>query len=89
MGKMTPKRFTINNDRDFEDIVETYELNCINDNENKTFYFIADSLENVQLFVKRLNDLYEENQKLKKENVELEEFRYFIFKRMGELHEEQ
>lgn len=36
-----------------------------------------------------LNELYEENQKLKKENAELEKFRYSIFKRMGELYEEQ
>lgn len=36
-----------------------------------------------------LNELHEENQKLKKENAELEKFRYSIFKRMGELYEEQ
>lgn len=36
-----------------------------------------------------LNVLHEENQKLKKENAELEKFRYSIFKRMGELYEEQ
>jgi hypothetical protein len=64
---MTAKRFTINNDMDFNDKIETYELNCIIDNENKTFYFIADSIENVQLFVKRLNELHEENQRLKKQ----------------------
>ena len=69
---MNAKRFTINNDMNFNDKVETYELNCIRDNENQTFYFIADSIENVQLFVKRLNELHEENQKLKKENAELE-----------------
>lgn len=86
---MNAKRFTINNDMNFNDKVETYELNCIRDNENQTFYFIADSIENVQLFVKRLNELHEENQKLKKENAELEKFRYSIFKRMDELYEEQ
>ncbi len=86
---MNAKRFTINNDMNFNDKVETYELNCIRDNENQTFYFIADSIENVQLFVKRLNELHEENQKLKKENAELEKFRYSIFKRMGELYEKQ
>ena len=64
-SRMTKKRFTINNDIDFNDKIETYELNCIVDNENKTFYFIADSIENVQLFVKRLNGLYEENHKIK------------------------
>ena len=36
-----------------------------------------------------LNELYEENQKLKKENTELQKFRYSIFKRIGELYEEQ
>ena len=60
------KRFTINNDMDFNDKIETYELNCIVDNENKTFYFIADSIENVQLFVKRLNELSEENERLRR-----------------------
>ena len=63
---MTIKRFTINNDMDFNDKMETYELNCIVDNENKTFYFIADSIENVQLFVKRLNELNEENERLRR-----------------------
>ena len=63
---MTIKRFTINNDMDFNDKIETYELNCIVDNENKTFYFIADSIENVQLFVKRLNELNEENERLRR-----------------------
>ena len=63
---MTAKRFTIDNDKDFNNKVETYELNCISDNENQTFYFIADSIENVQLFVKRLNDLHEENRRLQR-----------------------
>ena len=67
---MTGKRFEMNNDIDFNDKVETYELNCIRDNDNKTFYFIADSLENVQLFIKRLNALHEENEQLKKELFE-------------------
>lgn len=63
---MTAKRFTVNNDMDFNDKIDTYELNCIVDNENKTFYFIADSIENVQLFVKRLNELNEENERLRR-----------------------
>lgn len=63
---MISKRFIVNNDIDFQDKVETYELNCIVDNENKTFYFIADSIENVQLFVKRLNELDEENERLRR-----------------------
>lgn len=62
---MTAKRFTVDNDVNFNNKVETYELNCIMDNENQTFYFIADSIENVQLFVKRLNELHEENQHYK------------------------
>ena len=69
---MTAKRFTIDNDMDFNDKVGNYELNCIRDNENKTFYFIADSIENVQLFVKRLNELHEENKKLKQVNEMLQ-----------------
>jgi len=36
-----------------------------------------------------LNELHEENQKLKKENAELEKFRYSIFEKMGELYEKQ
>lgn len=70
---MTAKRFTIDNDMNFNDKVENYELNCISDNENKTFYFIADSIENVQLFVKRLNELQEECEFLKIDNEALED----------------
>ena len=65
---MTAKRFTIDNDMSFDDKVETHEVNCIWDNENQTFYFIADSLKNVQLFIKQLNELDEENESLKEEN---------------------
>ena len=32
-----------------------------------------------------LNELHEENQRLQKENKELEEFRYTVFKKMDEL----
>ena len=63
---MTAKRFTVDNDMNFNNKVETYELNCIRDNENQTFYFIADSIENVQLFIKRLNELNEENKRLRR-----------------------
>ena len=35
--------------------------------------------------VKLLNELHEENQRLQKENKELEEFRYTVFKKMDEL----
>ena len=37
----------------------------------------------------KIKQLAEENEQLKKENAELEKFRYSIFKRMGELYEEQ
>ena len=70
---MTEKRFEINNDMNLDENVETYELNCIVDNENKTFYFIAESIENVQLFVKRLNELNEENEHYKSIFFELVE----------------
>lgn len=79
---MTAKRFTINNDMNFNNKVETYELNCVRDNDNKTFYFIADSIENVQLFVKRLNELHEENQELKQQltglNIPIDEVKEVV-----------
>ena len=59
------KRFEINNNMNLDDKVETYELSCIVDNENKTFYFIVDSIANVESFVERLNELHEENKELK------------------------
>ncbi|MBO5180130.1 MAG: hypothetical protein J6B87_07300 [Clostridia bacterium] len=64
---MSEKRFEINNDMNLNDKVETYELSCIVDNSNKTFYFVVDSIANVESFVERLNELHEENQKLKKQ----------------------
>ena len=80
---MTAKRFTIDNDMNFNNKVETYELNCIRDNENQTFYFIADSIENVQLFVKRLNELNEENEQLKEQLMDCEKFRHTVFKEIS------
>ena len=65
---MTEKRFVINNNMEFDDKIETFELSCIVDNSNKTFYFIVDSIANVESFVERLNALHEENQSLKEEN---------------------
>ena len=35
---------------------------------------------------KLLNELYEENEQLRKENNELEKFRYFVFKIMYEMN---
>lgn len=63
---MTAKRFTINNDMTLDSKVETYELSCIVDNSNKTFYFIVDSIANVEFFVERLNELHEENKRLRR-----------------------
>lgn len=64
---MTEKRFEINNEMTLTNKVETYELSCIVDNDNKTFYFIVDSIANVESFVERLNELVEENMRLRKE----------------------
>jgi cell division protein FtsB len=74
---MTAKRFEIKNNMNLDsNYVETYELSCIVDNENKTFYFIVDSIANVESFVERLNELHEENKKLRMsprvESIELE-----------------
>lgn len=63
---MTAKRFVINKDMNLENKIETFELSCIVDNENKTFYFIVDSIANVESFVERLNELHEENERLRK-----------------------
>lgn len=62
---MTEKRFVINNNMNFDNKVETYEFSCIVDNDNKTFYFVVDSIANVESFVERLNELHEENEALK------------------------
>ena len=64
---MTAKRFEINKDMNLDNKVETYELSCLVDNSNKTFYFIVDSIANVESFVERLNELHKENQKLQNE----------------------
>lgn len=72
---MTAKRFTT----DYEDFLK----------EDMTFIKNNDKRMTFQEVVNLLNELYEENQRLKKENAELEKFRYSIFKRMGELYEEQ
>ena len=64
---MTAKRFEINKDMNLDNKVETYELSCLVYNSNKTFYFIVDSIANVESFVERLNELHKENQKLQNE----------------------
>lgn len=64
---MTEKRFQINNNMGFEDKIETFELSCVVDTDNKTFYFIVDDLANVEAFVERLNKLNDENEQLKQE----------------------
>lgn len=63
---MTAKRFIIDNEMTLDNKVETYELSCIVDTSNKTFYFIVDSIANVESFVERLNELVEENQRLQR-----------------------
>ena len=70
---MSEKRFEINNDMNLDDNVETYELSCLVDNENKTFYFVVDSIANVESFVERLNELHEENKHLLRRNGAMEE----------------
>ena len=67
---MTAKRFEINNNMSPDDKVETYELSCIIDNDNKTFYFVVDNIANVESFVERLNELHEENTMLKERRHE-------------------
>lgn len=67
------KRFIINDEMNlFDDKIETYELSCVVDTDNKTFYFIVDSIANVEMFVERLNNLNEENKQLKHRVDELE-----------------
>jgi len=58
--------------------------------ENTTFMEALKELKEIGDYqAMRIKELEEENQKLQKENAELEKFRYSIFKRMGELYEEQ
>ena len=68
---MTAKRFEINKDMNLDNKVETYELSCLVDNSNKTFYFIVDSIANVESFVERLNELHEENIQLREHFIYL------------------
>jgi FtsZ-binding cell division protein ZapB len=67
---MTAKRFEINNDMILDDKVETYEFSCIVDTYNKSFYFVVDSIANVESFVERLNELHEEVENLKDVNTQ-------------------
>lgn len=77
---MTVKKFeVIFNDSDFH----------LKDNETGEEFKLIDEKVCYDYIADRWNALHEENQKLKKENAELEKFRYSIFKRMGELYEEQ
>ena len=61
---MTEKRFMIKKNMSLDNKIETYELSCLVDNENQTFYFIVDSIANVESFVKRLNVLHSRNKRL-------------------------
>lgn len=77
---MTAKRFIID---------EYLEIgSVVIDTENENVRFEHENKLSMKQCCDLLNELYEENQKLKKENAELEKFRYSIFKRMGELYEE-
>lgn len=80
---MTAKRFTL-----FDDGETIFDNETVADDGGKQTYWIVEYVQVVKL-VELLNELHEENQKLKNENTELEKFRYSIFKRMGELYEEQ
>lgn len=75
---MTEKRFTYEYD----------EYNgTLFDNKYHTFYHIEDSESNIELLCTRLNKLNEENIQLKIHNKDLEDFKYFVFKKMDELIE--
>lgn len=80
---MAAKRFTL-----FDDRETIFDNEIVAKDGGKQTYWIVEYGQRVKL-VELLNELHEENQKLKEENAELEKFRYFIFKRMGELYEEQ
>ena len=86
---MTEKRFKIDNNMSFEDKIETYELSTLVDTQTKNFYFIVDSLANVDNICNRLNELAEENERLKKENKELRDFEYWVFKSMNEINQQE
>lgn len=73
---MTAKRFIIKNERT---VCDGFYGKC----------FVCSWKSDAEEVCNLLNKLHEENQKLKEENAELEKFRYLIFKRMGELYEEQ
>ena len=87
---MTEKRFKIDNKINLDnDKIETYELSTLVDTKLKTFYFIVDSLANVDNFCNRLNELAEENERLKKENKELRDFEYWVFKSMDKINQQK
>ena len=67
---MTARRFEVTpNDNDFH----------LKDNETGEEFKLTDEKVCYDYIVDRWNALHEENQKLKKENAELEKFRYSIF----------
>jgi hypothetical protein len=86
---MTAKRFEINNDMTLDSKIETYELSCIIDNDNKTFYFVVDSIANVESFVKRLNELHEEKEYWKdkyKQELEKNSIMTVAYDKQGNAH---
>ena len=78
---MTEKRFT-------QRLYETGER-FLEDNETDCFYKIEDSFVNVELLCERLNKIVDENEQLKKENRELEKFRYSVFKHLNDIAEKE
>ncbi len=69
-------------------VIEILDENnwLIEDNETGLDYNPIDGTTRVlKGLVDLVNNLYEENKKLKQENKELEEFRYSVFQKMNEL----
>ena len=79
---MTEKRF-----RKGKSILTDFPTGAIIDKKTGERYYdgIKPNYISSKELVKILNELHEENQRLQKENKELEEFQYTVFKRMDEL----
>ena len=52
------------------------------------WYYTKNS-ENAKKICELLNELHEENQRLQKENKELEKFKHFIFKSLNHIYEDK
>ena len=51
------ERFIINGNFEFEDKIDTFEINVIYDSKEKEHYFLIDTFENTKKIVKKLNIL--------------------------------